>query len=138
MLIPVPSLSPAGWLKTPAEQADTLIAHAFAANKSQTALYGNNVTSIQWIIERYNHDIPTMAQQINDALKTYFERYFPEGVDIDVYGDPGSDVANNKIVMRIIINFVSGGKNYNLPSIIDVVNGKFAKLSRLNNTGILS
>lgn len=136
--IPVPSLSPAGWLKTPAEQADTLLAHAFSANKSQTAMYGDNVTSIQYLIEKYGRDIPTLAQKMRQEFSDYFGRYFPEGVDVDIQGDPSSDAPNDKIVLRIIINFVDGGKQYNLPSTVDIVNGKFAKLARLNNTGIFS
>ena len=136
--IPVPSLSPAGWLKTPAEQADTLLAHAFTANKSQSSLYPNAVTSVQWLIERHGRDIPTLMEKMRQDLSDYFGRYFPEGVDIDVQGDPSSDAPNDKIVLRLIINFTDNGKQYNLPNTVDIVNGKFAKLARLNNTGILS
>jgi hypothetical protein len=135
---PLPSLSPAGWLKTPAEIADTALAHAFAANKSQTQLYPGKVVSVQYLIEQYSHDIPTLMQKMRQELNDYYLRYFPEGVDIDVQGDPSSDALNNKIVLRLIITFVDSGKQYSLPNTVDIVNGKFAKLARLNNTGIFS
>lgn len=132
-----PTLTPQGWLVNPAEKIDAALAHCFAAHKSQTALYGDNVTSIQWLLEQYRSDISDLCMKMRQALSDFLNRYF-DAVDVDVISDTSSDPSASKINLRISITFFQDGKQYSAGKLLHTQNGKLAGVFNIINYGTTS
>lgn len=131
------TLSPAGALNTPAEKADALMAHAEASDKSQTALYGSNVTSLAWLFERYSKDIGELCRNIQSAYLDLFSRHF-DNVDVDVAVDPNQDVSANQVKLLMYISFSQDGKSYTVGNELYGMNGRFAKTLQIKQYGVTS
>ncbi|EKD22571.1 MAG: hypothetical protein ACD_84C00043G0005 [uncultured bacterium] len=132
--IPVPMLSPAGWTTSPSEKADALFSHFFEALKSQTALYGDNVASLQWIIEQYGHDIITVTRKLQAQLETYLGRYY-EVVTVTVTNDNNATSMKGDVTLTVHANVMSGGVQYSVGKLLQISNTKLEKIIALNNLG---
>jgi hypothetical protein len=131
MAIPVPSLSSAGWVTAPADKADLIMAHFFEAEKSQTFLYGDNVTSLQWLVEQFGNNPTSMTQELRDALNVYLNRYYTGViVNINVVDD-----GTPRYELRVFIQVTEDGKQYSFGKLLQVTNSKISKIISLNNDG---
>lgn len=133
-IIPVPSLSLDCWVTSTANKADYLISHFFLSEKSQTALYGNEVSSLQWIIQNTQGDLNKLTSLMRSSLSSYFSRYF-KSVNVEVTTNevtPGS----NKIELRLFLSFADkDGKEFILAKLIDILDSKINSIVTINNTG---
>lgn len=132
----VATLSLAGYLKTPAEKADTLMAHSQASDKSQTALYGDNVASLAWLFERYSSDLGKLCEEIKNMYQALFNRHF-DSADVDATLDPtGTD--ENRLTLRLYISFTQDAKAYSVGRLLYGLNGKYEKMVKVKEFGITS
>lgn len=131
-IIPVPSLSPAGWIKSPSEKIDTLLAHFFESMKSQTALYGNNVTSLADIVNKYGNNPIKLGTEIKLALETYLGRYYTSAT-VTVTNDDGPSNLNGVITLKLFAEVVDGGTTYSVGKLLETNNSKVTKITKLIN-----
>jgi hypothetical protein len=131
----VATLSLAGYVKTPAEKADTLMAHAQASDKSQTALYGNAVISLAWLFEQYSADLGKLCEEIKNGYLGLFSRYF-DNVDVDATLDASTN--ENRLTLRLYISFMQDGKSYTVGHLLYGLNGKYDKMVKLKAYGATS
>lgn len=133
----VATLSIQGFVSTPAEKVDALMAHAQASDKSQTALYGKNVTSLAWLFEQYSHDIGALCQNIQQGYLDYFSRHF-DTVDVEVIPDPTQAAPENRITLKMYISFTQDNKPYTVGNLLYGLNGRYAETIRIKENGITS
>lgn len=130
--IPVPTLSTHGWVTSPPEKADFLISHFYESDKAQTYLYGSNITNLQWLIERYGHEIPSLCQQIRLALETYLGRYY-QAATVEVLNDASAENKTSKVMLRLYCSVVEEGVTYSIGKLLTISDSKFEKITDLNN-----
>lgn len=131
MSTPVPSLSAAGWITAPADKADKLMAHFFEAEKSQTYLYGDNVSSLQWTVEQFGHNPNAMTQELRTTLERYLNRYYTSStINVSVVDD-----GTPRYELRVFIQVTDNGKQYSFGKELQMNNGKLAKIISLNDQG---
>ena len=132
MVIPAPSLSAAGWVTSPAEKADLLLSHFYASVKNQTSLYGNNVSNLQWLVQRYGHDVVSLVTQVRSNLEVYLGRYYP-AVNVEVGSNDSPSNDTNQITLRVFCQVTENGKQYSFGRLITTINSKIEKIILLNN-----
>ncbi len=138
---PVPSLSPDGWIVDPVIKADRMIAHFFAANPEQTAIYKGNVYSIQNLIANYQNDPDVLALQVKTALANYFSRYFNNVIvdanTIDASSFPQAPTGTQVLQIYVSMYDPSSGQ-FDLTKTFGILNSKILNIVSLNNTGLSS
>ncbi len=134
MTIPVPTLSSSGWVTALSEKADFLLSHFFASDKYQTALYGKNVSNLQWLVEQYQKDPMAMSQQLRSAVETYLSRYYDIATAQVSVTDPDKD-GSGRYGLRLYCSVVENGKEYSFGKLIVLLNSKIDKIIKLNNEG---
>lgn len=132
--IAVPTLSIAGWVRSPSEKADALIAHFYESDKAQTLLYGDNVANLQFIIEKYGHDTVAVQQQLRTELERYLSRYY-DAVNVSVTSDTSSEKSDGKVELRLYADVTEAGKQYSFGKLLVISNSKIDKIMSLNNVG---
>jgi hypothetical protein len=133
-VIPVPTLSPEGWVVSLSGKADRLFAHFYVSDKKQSRLYGDNVANIQSIVAEYGHDATEFTQQIRGVLERYLLRYY-QAVDITAFNTDGPDNVNSTYDVSVSILITEDGKQFQFSHLINMVDGLFAKIVREGNTG---
>ena len=131
-IIPVPSLSLAGWIRSPAEKADALFSHFYESEKAQTVLYGDKVTNLQWLIEQYGSDIVNLLGKLRDALQQYLGAYY-DTVNADVSSNDNAENTNGNINITVYIDVTEGGKSYSFGKLLNITDSKIQKIIALNN-----
>jgi hypothetical protein len=132
MPTPVPSLSTAGWVVSPQQKADLLMAHIYESMNNQTYTYPGNITSIQYVIEKHAGDIPGTCQAIQVAMETYLQRYYDDAT-VQVASD-NSD-GSSLVTLMVYAQVTEDGVAYPYSGLIQASNSKFIKAVNLNNTG---
>jgi hypothetical protein len=129
----VPTLSSFGWVKNPAESIDFLLTHMFYADKFQTSLYGNNVTSIPWILEETSGSIDQATIAMRQAINNYLGRYY-DSVQVNVSTvEEDSESSSSKIRMSLQISIVQDGIEYQVSRLVSLIDGRFKEFMNLNN-----
>lgn len=132
MTIVVPTLSGSGWLRSREEKADALLAHFYESDKLQSNIYGDNVSSLQWIIEEHGKDIVKVIELLEDTLNIYLGRYY-DAVNTTVSETVNS---NNEVTLRIYCRVSDGGKEYSFGNLLSIKNSKMIKVMNLNNDAL--
>jgi hypothetical protein len=131
-LIPVPTLSAGGFITAPSDKADMLLSHFFESEKSQTALYGDGVSSLQWILEQYGHDISTVTNQIRSVLEGYLSKYYTSAI-VTVSSNESTVIPSTSITLTIHASVVEEGVTYSIGKLIETSNSKITKITKINN-----
>lgn len=127
----VPTLSITGWAKTPEDMAYFLFAHAYESEKNQTTIYGDNVTNIQWLNERYGKDIPEFCAQLREGLTKYLERHY-DSVQVDITHNDNASNPGSLITVTISTIVYKDGRKYSFGHLVEK-NGQVAKLLTMIN-----
>lgn len=139
MTIAVPTLTAAGWVRSPADKADALMSHFYESDKFQTYLYGQAVTNVQWLIEQHGHDVLTLCTRMREALEDYLNRYYDAAlVQVTSDDNPSYNETPNqssKITLRLVITVTDGGRDYSFAKLIQASDSKFERIVDLNNEG---
>lgn len=112
----LPELGSGGWLSDPQQKLTLLFGHALASDASQSNIYDGAVTSIPDIIARYQNDVNDMVLQMDQALTTYYSRYFDSVIVISsVDADSNTTGSDDGVyTLSISIEVVDSGKTYSL------------------------
>lgn len=129
----VPTLSTFSWVKNPAESIDFLLTHMFYADKFQTSLYGNNITSIPWILEETSGSIDQATVAIRQAINNYLSRYY-DSVQVNVSTvEENSETSSSKIRMSLEMSIVQDGVEYHVSRLVSLIDGRFKDFISRNN-----
>jgi hypothetical protein len=129
----VPTLSTFGWVKNPAESADFLLSHMFHSDKFQTCLYGNNITSMPWILEEASGSTDKAVMAVRQAIITYMSRYY-DSVQANVsVTEEDSSTSSSKMRMSLDIRLIKDGVEYQVSRLISLIDGRFKEFVNLNN-----
>ncbi len=127
----VPTLSPIGWAKSPEDKAYFLFSHFYESMKNQSRTYGNNVSNLQWLVERYGKNVPEFCAQLRNTLDAYLGRHF-ESVSIDVTSDLNVNSQSGLANVTISSSVYENGIRYSFGHLVQM-NGKVTKLLTLIN-----
>lgn len=132
-VIPVPTLSTAGWIDTPAEKIDYLITYFVYTIANQTSLYGKFATSFQAVIQANAGNMENTVAGTRDALNTYLKRYY-DSASIDV-SYALSDPTNSASLATITISatVTENGQTFSIKKALTTVDGKFQAFVDLTN-----
>lgn len=133
MAIPVPTMSTQGWVTDLASKIDFLLAHYISTDYEQSNVYRGNLSNLQYIVEQYNGDPVTTADQIANSIQTYLGRYY-ENVVADArfeLDDPNESQTTVKITLTL--NFTEDGAVYTANRLLTYFNGKFKSITDVNN-----
>jgi hypothetical protein len=136
MVTPVPSLSTSGWVVTPQQKADLLMAHFYEAMNNQSYTFPGQIASVQYAIEKGSGDIPATCQGLQLMLEQYLARYYATA-SVQVTSDDVTAANPSSLVnLTVYISALeSSGQTYAFTSLIQMANSKFLKAVNLNNTG---
>lgn len=132
MAVDVPSLSPAGWLKSPAEKLDKLLSYYFVSEFSQTNIYFGQVTSLPHHIKLYGHSEDALTTAMRDALSRMLSPYF-DGVEVNITTDQPAQGDEARIHIKIDIVVSQGGVKYSAGRVAETVNGSLMRILDINN-----
>lgn len=131
----LPTLSDDGWVSDSRKKADYLLAHFFESDYSQTALYLGNVSSLSWVMQEGNNDMPKTVRLLRDTINDYLSRYF-ESVETEVSVNEANQ-PSSYVYLNIYIGFTdSEGKEYTLSRLLETIDGKLNKVIKNNNLGV--
>jgi hypothetical protein len=134
MTIVVPTLSTFSWVKSPAESVDFLLSHMFHADKFQTCLYGDNVTSMPWILEEASGSTDKAVLAVRQAIITYLSRYY-DSVQANVsVTEEDPTTSSSKMRMSLDIRLIKSGVEYQVSRLISLIDGRFKEFINLNNS----
>jgi hypothetical protein len=115
--------------------ADSMFAHFFATDYSQTEIYPGNISSFAWIIQNNLNDISSLISAVRTTLTSYFTRYF-QSVTVEVNQKDELDDPS-KVGLTIYIGFTDRqGKTYNLARLVRDIGSKTSSIVKINNYGI--
>lgn len=130
----VPTLSIKGWVDSLAEKVDILIAQFFASDSSQSQLYpAGEIANLQVLIYNNTNNIPGLQQDLRAKLEAYLSRYF-DGASVDVGNDFKTKGSGN-VTMHIYAEVTQDKTTYVVANLLSIVDGKFEKITKINNTG---
>lgn len=137
MTIVLPTLSTFGWVKNPAEKIDFALTHMFYADRFQTSLYGNNVTSIPYVLEEASGSIDKAATAVRQVINNYLLRYY-DSVQVNVSTEEEDpENSSSKIKMSLDIRVIENGVEYHVSRLISLIDGRFKEFVELNNNSAL-
>ena len=136
MTVMLPTLSSNGWL-VPVDQpllvANTVMAHFFCSDYSQTHIYKDRVFSFSYIMQENKTDVPATIASMQESLESLLTLYFDEAsVEIKEYPEVFSGAAT----LKLYAEFKTGGSIYKLSKAISMVgDGPYQKVVSINNYG---
>ena len=133
MTIPVPTLSPQGFVTDISGKADALLSHFYESMYSQTFLYGKNISSLQYIIQQYGDDVNKLCTQLQNTLEKYLGRYYDLAIVTigSNVNDPND--TTNQISLTIHCSLTENGTTYSIGDLLKISNSKVTSVTRVNN-----
>lgn len=128
-----PTLSPQGWVTDVNNKADVLLSWFYESMHSQSYVYGNKVSSLQYLLQKYGNNITIFIQKLQDALELYLGRYYD--VATATVTSDSTDITNlgTTSIVRIHCSVMEGGITYSMGGLLTVANSKITSISKLIN-----
>ncbi len=136
MVTPVPTLSSGGWIVTPQQKADYLMAYFYESMYNQTYVFQGQVSSIQYVIEQNSGSIPKTCDALRTALEQYLGRYYDSVIVSVTSDDVTAGNESSLINLTVGIGVMEDKIPYGITQLISMTNSKFLKAVTINNTGI--
>lgn len=130
----LPTLSSSGWVESLSEKANRLFAYYFTSMKSQTALYGQSITSLQWTLQDCGHDMLKVKNSMQQSLQAYLNSYY-DYVSVDVQIEEMEPDTGNMLA-RVYATVQSNGVNYSFGKLIQEQEGILKPILDFNNDGV--
>lgn len=105
----LPFLGPEDWIVDPKKKLDTLLAHVYASDASQTSFFTGDVSSIVKVIKDNQGKLENARNEIQNLLETYLIRYF-EKVEVNVYIYENDDFHKGELVLAAEVTDTNGQK----------------------------
>lgn len=123
MIKTLPSLSNSGWITDPKMMLSTILSYILTSEKSQSVIYADKVTSLAYIVAKFQNDQNEMAAQTESYLNSIYQKYFPIA-NVTVTYDTA---VNGKYNLFISVDVTTNGNSYDLAVVVTV-----------NENGVLS
>lgn len=130
---PVPTLSPKGYVTEIIAKTDSLIAHYFASDSRQSYVADGTIGNLAALVQQAGNDMALLKEKIQNSLQAYLSNYFETAL-VDVQDDTETNFSN-RITMIVSARVTQSGEGYDVANLLSLVNGKFEKIRKLNNTG---
>lgn len=130
----LPTMSSSGWVQSPSEKANRLFAYYYTSMKSQTALYGRSVTSLQWSIQQAGGNMIALKNDLTDSINGLLRSYF-EYAETDIQIDE-LEPDTGKMLVRLYATVRQDGVNYSFGKLIVQEEGILKPILDMNNEGI--
>jgi len=131
-VIPVATLSAKGYVRSINEKLDSLLAYFFASDANQDYLHNGYIVNLSALLQQCGQDIIKLKERIRSDLTQYLGRSFDEVI---VSVDSDNDQGSGKVNITISALVTQEGIQYDVANRLSLVNGKFEKITKLNNTG---
>lgn len=133
---PLPTLSAQGLVTEIGKKTDSAIAHFFASDANQDQLYVGNIANFSMLLKLAGNDIIQLKESLRSTMEAYLGRYYDLVV---VRVDDDTDVNfSNRIAIKFSATVTQAGERYDVANLLTIINGKFEKITKLNNTGSTS
>lgn len=132
----IPSLTSRGWIKNSvAERADFILAYFFETAPSQSWMFQRESKSMQSLLQKHQHDIDSLIQDLTESLREVYKRYFEEAL-VDVsYRNAEEFATTGRADLSIVIHVVEDGQTYNLAREFAGMEGVFKMVAKEVNVG---
>jgi len=130
--IPVPSLSPQGWITDPSSKADSLLSYFYETMHSQSYLYNGEVSSMQYLLQKHNGNINSFTEDLQNTLETYLSRYYDLAI-VTTSNDDRYDDNNSSVEVTIHCLVTEGGVTHSIGNLLRITNAKVTAVSKLVN-----
>lgn len=118
----LPNLGANGWVTDPAMLVPNLLAEMMVSDYSQSTIYNSNVTSIAWLVAKYQNNSMNLASKLENAIGVCYRRYFPSGVDVSVTVNT-PEPTNGKYTISLSVVVMVNGIEYSVAKLANVENG---------------
>lgn len=129
----IPTLSTFGWVTNALEKLDFALAHFFESDKLQTVIYGKNISSFQWIIQRNSNNPYAAAEQVRSVLNTYLLRYYDAAVTSVSVRPEDEKNPGTRTILQLSLTVSQDGVQYDAQRLALLNNGQFMNFINLNN-----
>lgn len=130
---PIASLSSKGWITSITEKLDLMMAHFHASDANQDFLHAGSIANLAMLIKESGNDIPRFKHGLRTVLEQYLGHIF-EMVVVDV-NDDLEQQQSNRVHVSYAVMVTEAGQRYDLSYQLSLIDGKFEKITKLNNTG---
>jgi len=131
----LPTLSSDNWVDDSEKKADYLLAHFFESDYSQTSLYLGKISSLSWVIQEGNNDMPKTLSLLRTTINDYLSRYFNSvETEVSINND---NQPSSYVYLNLYIGFTdSEGREYTLSRLLETMDGKLNRVIKNNNLGV--
>ena len=130
MIKTVPSLSTSGWITDPKMMLSTILSYVLTSENSQSVIYADKITSLAYIVAKFQNDQNEMAAQTERYLNAIYQKYFPTTTVAISYDTP----VNGKYNLFISVDVTSNGIPYDLAVVASVNNGVLSNIINVLNS----
>jgi hypothetical protein len=115
------------------EKTDRAMAHFFASDANQDYIHQGSIANLSILLQECGNDILQFRDRLRATLEQYLENLYENAV-VQVSDD--TDINQSS---RVNVNFsaqvTQGGERYDVAYLLTLIDGKFEKITKLNNTG---
>jgi hypothetical protein len=130
---PYASLSSKGYIFSLTEKTDRLLAVFFASDANQDHHYRGTIANLSIILKECGNDMLRLRDRLRATLEEYLGRNFDQAI-VQVEDDTSTN-PSNRVNVTLKIMVTEAGLRYDVGQILTLIDGKFEKITNLNNTG---
>jgi hypothetical protein len=109
------------------------MAYYFSSDFSQSNTFKGYITALAKQIQQHGNDPQDLERFVTDEMQTYFGRYF-DTVTVNVTTDLPSPTDPTRLNLTTSVIVTENGQNYSLGRLIETLNGKIARITKINNS----
>lgn len=130
---PLASLSAKGYIYSIVEKTDRLMAIFFASDTHQDYIYEGSISNLSIILQESGNDILQVRERLRSTLERFMGNHY-DTVVVMVLDDTETNFSS-RINITISITVTEEGERYDVANLLTLIDGKFEKITKLNNTG---
>jgi hypothetical protein len=133
MIIPVPTLSPQGWVTETASKIDILLSHYVSTDQEQSNIYKSSLSNLQYLVEQNSGDGAATASAIASSIQAYLARYYENVIAEARFSLTDPKESSTTVKITLSLNFTEQGVQYTANRLLTYFNGKFKEITEVNN-----
>jgi hypothetical protein len=130
---PIGTLSAKGYVHSIVEKTDRVIAHFFASDAHQDYIYEGQIANCAILLQECGNNILQFRERLRSVLERYLENLY-DSATVQVWDDSDTNLSD-RVNVSFAVQVTQGGERYDVANLLTLINGKFEKITKLNNTG---
>jgi hypothetical protein len=130
---PYASLSSKGYIYSIVEKTDRLLAVFFASDANQDHQFKGTIANLSILLKECGNDMLQLRERLRASLEQYLGRMY-EHVVVEVDDDSLTN-PSSRVHVTVKIMVTEAGQRYDVGQLLTLIDGKFEKITTLNNTG---